>query len=160
MTTSAVLLLPHPSCAFSIDNKACACSSHSFSPSFAFTFWVWWWGCKAGLFYEQPLGHVPIPQNRNGEMAKYINGAGKFIRENTAFWTILRGGVCVQVCRAAVCLEFALGRLSVRNAHASWLAQMGCGILIGQRENRSIARIQGQTDLLAKLLQGFQHYNS
>ncbi len=45
--------------------------------------------------------------------------AGIFIRANTAFRMILRGGVCVQACHAAVCVEFAFGRLGVISTQAS-----------------------------------------
>ncbi len=40
-----------------------------------------------------------------------MNEVGKCTSENTAFRTILRAGVCIQACHAAVCLEFAFGRL-------------------------------------------------
>ncbi len=91
VTTSAVLLLPPPSCAFSIDNKACACSS------FAFNFWVWWWGCKPGLFYEQPLGHVPIPQNQNCTMALGRWGGKMYKEKYSLLNDITRWRSCVGV---------------------------------------------------------------
>ncbi len=88
-------------------------------------------------------------------------GGKIYNRENTAFWTILRGGVRVQAWHAAVWIEFAFGRLGVITTQASWLAQMGCGVLIDQRacwlmmyaresiEERSIARVQGKWQLAA-----------
>ncbi len=63
----------------------------------------------------------------------WINEAGKWIRENTALKTKLRGGVRVQAYHATVCLEFAFGRLCVMTTQASWLAQVGSSALIGQR---------------------------
>ncbi len=45
---------------------------------------------------------------------------GKCIRENTAFSTILRGCVRVQVCQAAVWIAFAFGLLSVMTTQVSW----------------------------------------
>ncbi len=54
---------------------------------------------------------------------------GKCIRENTALRTKFRAGVRVQ----AVWIEFAFGPLGVMTTQASWLVQMGRGVLIGQR---------------------------
>ncbi len=72
-----------------------------------------------------------------------INEAGKCIRGNTAFWTILRAAVRVQVCHVAVWLEFTFGRLGV-TTQASWFAQVGRGILIGQRPRR-LMKLTGES---------------
>ncbi len=58
------------------------------------------------------------------------------LKENTAFWSILRGGIRVQAWYTAVCLECAFGRLGVMTTQASWLVQVGRGVLIGQRSCR------------------------
>ncbi len=66
---------------------------------------------------------------------------------NGAAW-----GMRVWALRVDVWLEFALGRLGVMTTQASWLAQVGCGVLIGQSafkrspEKRSIARVWGAID--------------
>ncbi len=78
----------------------------------------------------QPFLDPPKSEWQDGQ--RQINKAGKCIRVNTAFWTILRDGVSVQnLC--AVCIEFAFGRLVVMTTQASWLAQVELGVLIGQR---------------------------
>ncbi len=51
---------------------------------------------------------------------------------------------CVFGCDAR--LKFALGRLSMRNAHAFWLAKVGHSVLIGQSEKQSKARVWGTID--------------
>ncbi len=73
------------------------------------------------------------PKSKWPDGQRRINEAGKCIRENTAFWTILRSGVRVQACHAAVWIVFAFGREGVMTTHASWLAQVGRGVMTGQR---------------------------
>ncbi len=63
----------------------------------------------------------PLPQVIMAHVQKRINKAGKCIRKNTALWTILRGGVRVKACHAAVCPEFALWSSGVMTVQASWL---------------------------------------
>ncbi len=62
-----------------------------------------------------------------------VNETGKCFSENTARGTIFRDGVRVEACHVAVCMEFAFGRLGVITTQASLLAQVGDGVLIGQR---------------------------
>ncbi len=74
----------------------------------------------------------------------------KFI--SAAFWTMSRDGVRVPFGHASVSLEFTVGRLSVTSAQAPSLAQVGCGVVIGQstcrllgsREKQSITHVQEQ----------------
>ncbi len=74
----------------------------------------------------------------------------KFI--SAALWTISRDDVRVPFGHASVSLEFTVGRLSVTSAQAPSLAQVGCGIVIGQsacrllgsREKQSITQVQEQ----------------
>ncbi len=84
--------------------------------------------------------HVPIPPNQNNttkkdELMRRENVLGK----NTAHWTIFRDGVWIQACRTAVWIDFAFGRLGLTKAQSSWLAQVGCGVLIGQSACRLLA---------------------
>ncbi len=47
---------------------------------------------------------------------------------------------CVLKRYAPVCVfKFAFGYLGVTTAHASWLAQVGCGVLIGRDACRLLA---------------------
>ncbi len=57
------------------------------------------------------LGTAPQIKRHDGLRRK--NETGKCIRENTALRTKVRGGGRVQGCHAAVCIEFAFGRLDV-----------------------------------------------
>ncbi len=57
----------------------------------------------------------------------------------SALCVVLREA-CVFKRYAPVCVfEFAFGYLGVTTAHASWLAQVGCGILIGRDACRLLA---------------------
>ncbi len=85
-----------------------------------------------GLLYEQPQLCLDPPKSKRHDGQSRINEMGKRSRQNTAFWMILRGSVRVQACRAAVWIEFAFGRLGVMATQASWLAQVGRGVLVGQ----------------------------
>ncbi len=69
-----------------------------------------------------------FPQIKMAQWPKADNKEGK-----TAFWAILRGGVRVQAWHVAVCLELVFGRLSVMTTQSSRLAQVGRGVLSGQR---------------------------
>ncbi len=52
---------------------------------------------------EKPLSHASFPPNQKWHIdQRRINEAGKCIRENTAFLTVLRDVVRVQLCHAAV----------------------------------------------------------
>ncbi len=60
-------------------------------------------GCKEPVCSTnspQPCLDPPKSELHDGQ--RRINEAGKCSRENTSFWTILRGGVRVQACHAAV----------------------------------------------------------
>ncbi len=58
--------------------------------------------------------HVSIPpKSKWHDGHRRVHEAGKCIRESTALRTKFRGDVRVQVCHAAVYLEFAFGRLGV-----------------------------------------------
>ncbi len=72
------------------------------------------------------------PKSEWHDGQRRINDAGKCTRENKAFWTILRSGVRIQTCHAAVWIELAFGQLCVITTQTSWLAQVGSGALIGQ----------------------------
>ncbi len=92
------------------------------------------WSCKVSVSSTrntQPCLDPPKAKWHDGR--RRINKAGKCIRENTALRTKFRGGVRIQACHAAVWIQFAFGRLAVMTTQASWLAQMGGGVLIGQR---------------------------
>ncbi len=79
----------------------------------------------------QPCLDPPKSEWHDGQRQK--NEPGKCIRENTALRTKFRGDVRVQACHAAVRIEFAFGRLGVITTQASWLVQVGDGVLIGLR---------------------------
>ncbi len=72
------------------------------------------------------LGTAPAiswsPKSKWHDDEGQINEAGKCIRENTTFWTILGDGVRVQACHAAVWIRFRLRPLG-RDDHS--------GVLIG-----------------------------
>ncbi len=59
------------------------------------------------------------PKSKLHDGQKRINEVGKWTRENTAFWTILRGGVRVQARRVAVWIVLIFGRLAVMTTQAS-----------------------------------------
>ncbi len=82
---------------------------------------------------NNPQSCIDPPKSQWHDAQRRINETGKSTRENTAFWTILRGGVRVQAWHAALRIEFAFGRLGVMTTQASWLAQAGRDVLIGQR---------------------------
>ncbi len=71
-------------------------------------------------------------QERMARWPKTNNGKG------TAFYVMLRA--CVSVTRV---LEFSFGRLGVTTAHASWLAQLDCRVLIGA--GGSVGALIGQS---------------
>ncbi len=53
-------------------------------------------------------------------------------RENLWGKVSLANDVCVQAWRAVAWIEFAFGHLGVTSGQASWLVQVGYGVLIGQ----------------------------
>ncbi len=58
---------------------------------------------RRGLVYEQPPAMSRSPQSKMARWPKQINEAGKCIRENTAFWTILnRWRLCSGMPRGCV----------------------------------------------------------
>ncbi len=59
------------------------------------------------------------PKSEWHDGQRRINEAGKCTRENMALRTKFRGGVRVQACHAAVCIEFAFGRLGVITTQSS-----------------------------------------
>ncbi len=107
----------------------------SYSPSI-----IW-----LSLFYQKLNKPYPylVPTKakwHNGQ--KWINETRKFIGKNTAFWPMLS----VQLWRSAVWIGFAFGRLGVTYAQASWLAQVGRGVLIGQSACRLLASAREAID--------------
>ncbi len=85
----------------------------------------------------------------------------------TALRTKFRGGVRVQACHAAVCIEFAFGRLGVMTTQASWLAQGGRGVLVGQRTwwlmtlaRESIDSSRAKSDRLHACMQKWQLHSA
>ncbi len=68
---------------------------------------------------NNPQPCLDPPKSKWHDGQRQINEAGKCISENTAFETIRRGGVPVQACRVAVCIEFDFGHLGVMTTQAS-----------------------------------------
>ncbi len=66
-----------------------------------------------------PQPGLDPPKSEWHDGQRQINEAGKYIRDYTALRTKSRCGVRVQVLHAAVCVEFAFGRLSVITTQAS-----------------------------------------
>ncbi len=78
-----------------------------------------WWSCKDSVCSRySPQSCLDPPKSGWHDGQRRINEAGKCIRENTALRTKFRGGVRVQACHAAVCIEFAFGRFGVITTQA------------------------------------------
>ncbi len=73
-----------------------------------------------------------FPKSKWHDEQSQINDMEKCITKNADFKTVLRAGARVQARRAAVSSDSAFSHLSLRNANAPGLAQMGRGVLIGQ----------------------------
>ncbi len=69
------------------------------------------------------------------------------INENEILGMILQSGVLVQACRVVVYQELEFGRLRVRKGHASWLAQMGRGVLICHNACRQLTFMREAIDI-------------
>ncbi len=81
---------------------------------------TWWKQCRNSVCSRNsPQPCLDPPNSKCHDGQRQITEAGKYIRENTAFRTKFRGDVRIQLCHAAVWIEFAFGRLGVITTQAS-----------------------------------------